>query len=36
MSEYGVDDRFAEIVACCFSEQDALIYRGVLEGRMGG
>jgi O-acetyl-ADP-ribose deacetylase (regulator of RNase III) len=29
------DDRFVEIVACCFSEQDASIYRGSLEGQIG-
>ena len=30
------DGRFAEIVACCFSEQDASIYRDVIESSMGG
>jgi O-acetyl-ADP-ribose deacetylase (regulator of RNase III) len=29
------DDRFAEIVACCFSEQDACIYRDALADRAG-
>lgn len=29
MGEY--EDRFAEIVACCFSEQDASVYRRALE-----
>ena len=30
------DDRFAEIIACCFSEQDALLYRDALEGGLSG
>jgi O-acetyl-ADP-ribose deacetylase (regulator of RNase III) len=29
------EDRFAEIVACCFSERDASIYREVLENPTG-
>lgn len=29
------DDQFPEIVACCFSEQDATIYRNSLEGQTG-
>jgi O-acetyl-ADP-ribose deacetylase (regulator of RNase III) len=29
------NDRFAEIVACCFSEQDACIYRDALADRAG-
>ena len=34
MREY--EDRFAEIVACCFSERDASIYRQALENRTAG
>ena len=28
------DGRFAEIVACCFSEQDAAIYRNAMKGSL--
>lgn len=30
------DDRFAEIIACCFSEQDASIYRDALKRQITG
>lgn len=33
MREY--EDRFAEIIACCFSEEDAAIYREALEKEKG-
>lgn len=34
MQEY--EDRFQEITACCFSEEDGAIYREVLDGSGGG
>jgi len=34
MREY--EPRFEEIIACCFSEDDAAVYRGIAGGRVRG